>query len=267
MLKLSAIVLPAFLLISSVLCLGAEQDNLGFTDTPFLPNSPWRVHDRNRPHPPVVEPGATCGQPPADAVVLFDGKDLSQWEGQQGDISAGLEDGCINILKAGELKTTRKFGNCQLHIEWATPPTRDTKQQFWWGNSGVFLLGKYELQVTESHENVHKADGQAGAIYGQTPPLVNVARKPGQWQTFDVVFIAPQFDGDKLVAPAYFTVFWNGVLAQYHTACMGSTRYKAVPEYDCLDTVGPIVLQQHGSGVRFRNIWVRPLDLPAPESR
>lgn len=267
MLKSNAMGMLAVLLFSVAVCQAAEEDNLGFTDTPFLPNSPWRVHDRNRPHPPIVAPGATCGQPPADALVLFDGKDLSQWEGEQADTSAGLEDGCINILKAGELQSKKEFGDCQLHIEWATPPKRDTENRFWWGNSGIFFLGKYELQVTESHENVHKADGQAGAIYGQTPPLVNVARKPGEWQVYDVVFIAPRFDEDKLIAPAYFTVFWNGVLAQYHTPCMGTTHYKTVPKYDCFDTVGPIILQQHGSGVRFRNIWVRPLELPAPESR
>ena len=266
MLKANAIALLIGLVLGAATCRGAEEDNLGFTDTPFLPNSPWRVHDRNRPQPPVIEPGATCGLPPADAVVLFDGKDLSQWEGDRDDLSAGVEDGSINILKAGELRSKEKFGDCQLHIEWATPATRDTERRFWWGNSGIFLLGKYELQVTESHANVHKADGQAGAIYGQTPPLANVARKPGEWQVYDVVFTAPRFDDDKLVSPAYFTVFWNGVLVQYHTACMGSTRYKTVPKYDCRDTVGPITLQQHGSAVRFRNIWVRRLQLPPRET-
>ncbi|MDY0169030.1 MAG: DUF1080 domain-containing protein [Thermoguttaceae bacterium] len=251
----------ALLFALAVPCL-AEDDNLGCTDTPFLPNSPWRVHDRNRPHPPMIEPGAALGQPPADAIILFDGKDLSQWQGDRADIAAGLEDGCINILKAGELRTKAKFGDCQLHIEWATPAARDTERRFWWGNSGIFLLDRYEVQVTESHANVHKADGQAGAIYGQTPPLVNVARKPGEWQTYDIVFIAPRFDGEKLIAPAFFTVFWNGVLAQYHTECMGSTKYKTVPKYDSFDMVGPIRLQEHGSAVRYRNIWIRPLQLP-----
>lgn len=256
------VVLLAVTLLSAV-CRGAEQEDLGFSDTPFLPNSPWRVHDRSRPQPPVVEPGVTVGQAPADAVVLFDGKDLSQWENAQGGAPAGLEDGCINILKSGDLVTKRKFGDCQLHIEWATPDKVDTKLRSWWGNSGVFFLGKYELQVTESRDTRHKADGLAAAIYGQTPPLVNVARKPGQWQTYDVVFTAPRFDGDKLVEPAYFTVFWNGVLAQYRTACMGNTGYKTVPKYEGHDRVGPIKLQQHGSAVRFRNIWVRPLRLTA----
>lgn len=262
----NAVAAIVMLLFSTAASQGAEDGNLGFTDTPFLPNSPWRVHDRNRPQPPVVAPGTTYGQPPSDAMVLFDGKDLSQWEGDQEKLAAGLEDGSINILKTGDLVSKAKFGDCQLHIEWATPPTADTKLHSWWGNSGVFFLGKYELQVTESCESIHKADGQAGAIYGQTPPLVNVARKPGEWQVYDVVFTAPRFDDDKLVAPAYFTVFWNGVLAQYHTACMGSTRYKTLPEYDCHDTVGALTLQQHGSAVRFRNIWIRPLQLPSRET-
>jgi len=249
----------AFVFLSAV-CDGAEQEDLGFDDTPFLPNSPWRVHDRSRPQPPVIEPGEAPGQPPSDAVVLFDGTDLSQWEDAKGGTpAAGLEDGCINILRSGNLFSKQKFGDCQLHIEWATPVEVDTKLRSWWGNSGVFLLGKYELQVTESRETRHKADGQAAAVYGQTPPLVNAARRPGQWQTYDVVFTAPRFDGDKLLEPAYFTVFWNGVLVHNRTACMGSTRYKTVPKYDCRDTVGPIKLQQHGSAVRFRNIWVRPL--------
>jgi hypothetical protein len=259
MLKSNTIAVLIAVIFPAVVCRGAEDGNLGFTDTPFLPNSPWRVHDRNRPQPPVVTPGTTCAQAPSDAVVLFDGKDLSQWEGKKGDLSAGVEDGSINILKTGDLLSKEKFGDCQLHIEWATPPSPDTKLHSWWGNSGIFFLGKYELQVTESRESIHKADGQAGAIYGQTPPLVNAARRPGEWQTYDVVFIAPRFDKDKLVAPAYFTVFWNGVLVQGHTACMGSTRYKTVPTYDCHDTVGPIKLQQHGSAVRFRNIWARRL--------
>jgi len=253
---------------SVAVCRGEEDGNMGFSNLPFLPNSKWRIHDIARPQPPVVEPGANAGQAPGDAVILFDGKDLSQWEDAKGGVpEAGVEDGCINILKAGDLLTKQKFGDCQLHVEWITPAECDTKKQSWWGNSGIFLMGKYELQVTESHDNLHKADGQAGAIYGQMPPMVNAARRPGQWQTYDVVFSAPKFEGEKVLQPAYFTVFWNGVLVQYHTACMGSTRYKTMPVYNSFDTTGPIKLQQHGSGVRFRNIWVRPLDLDAAAAR
>jgi hypothetical protein len=234
-------------------------DELGYTDTPRLPNSPWRVHDRDRPQPPMVEPGASVGDqpvaPPSDAVVLFDGKDLAQWDG--GD-PQGIEAGVINILKTGQIQTKKQFGDCQLHVEWATPEKRDGDVMTW-GNSGVFMLGKYELQIFESHDAKLYADGIAGAIYGQTPPLVNASRKPGQWQTFDIVFTAPKFDGDKLAEPAYFTVYWNGILVHNHVASLGSTRHREVAIYDSHDTTGPILLQQHGSAVRFRNIWVRPL--------
>ena len=207
--------------------------------------------------PPMVEPGSAPGAPPADAIVLFDGKDLAQWEGGN---AAGVEDGCINILKTGQISTKRQFGDCQLHVEWATPAVADGSAMNW-GNSGVFFLGKHELQIIESHDSKIYADGIAGAIYGQTPPLVNVARKPGQWQTFDVVFTAPRFDGDRLLRPAYFTVFWNGVLVQYHTASLGPTKHRELATYDTRETTGPIVLQRHNSAVRFRNIWVRPLKL------
>jgi len=234
----------------------------GYDDTPFLPNSPWRVHDRKRPQPPMVDPG-TAGMtvqpavPPSDAIVLFDGKDLSQWEGGKPE---GIENGCINILKTGELRTKQRFGDCQVHVEWATPAKADGGAMSW-GNSGVLLMGKYEVQIIESHDSHIYADGNAGAIYGQYPPMVNPARKPGQWQTFDIVFAAPKFEGDKLVKPAYFTVFYNGVLVQNHKASLGPMKHRVLATYDSKDTTGPLALQQHGSAVRFRNIWIRPLKL------
>ena len=202
--------------------------------------------------------------PPSDAITLFDGKDLSQWEG--GD-PKGIEDGCINILKTGQIQTKRHFSDCQLHVEWATPEKPENNMI--WGNSGVFMLGKHELQIIESHDSRIYADGIAAAIYGQTPPLVNASRKPGQWQTFDIVFTAPQFNGDKLLKPAYFTVLWNGVLVQNHTASLGPTRHREVATYNSRKTTGPILLQQHGSAVRFRNIWVRDLkgETPRPPER
>ena len=243
----------------------ADHDNkegYGYDDTPLLPNSPWRVHDRKRPQPAMVDPG-TAGvgvEPavaPADAVVLFDGKDLSQWEGAK---ASGVENGYIDIAKTGGIQTKQQFGDCQLHVEWATPAKADGDAMNW-GNSGVLFLGKHELQIIESHDCRIYADGIAGAIYGQHPPLVNVARKPGEWQSYDVVFTAPKFDGDKLVKPAYFTVFWNGVLVQYHKASLGPTKHRELASYDTKETKGPIALQYHNSAVRFRNIWVRPLAL------
>jgi hypothetical protein len=242
--------------------LGAETgaDGLGYVDTPQLPNSPWRVHDRNRPQAPKVTPGSAglCSQaatPPSDAIVLFDGKDLSQWEGGN---AKGIENGVINIIKTGELRTKRPFGDCHFHVEWATPAKADGNNLNW-GNSGVLFLGRYELQILESHDSHIYADGNAGAIYGQSPPLVNPARKPGEWQSYDVVFLAPRFEGDKLVRPARFTVFYNGVLVQHDYAVLGTTFHRSLPAYDSRESEGAITLQKHGSAVRFRNIWVRPL--------
>jgi hypothetical protein len=242
----------------------AKDDGHGYEDTPFLPNSQWRVHDRHRPQPPLVEPGQTPGQmlgaPPADALVLFDGKDLSQWEGGKPE---GVEDGCINIHKTGQISTKKEFGDCQLHVEWATP-AKDDGGWMNWGNSGVLFHGKYELQIIESNAHQIYADGIAGAVYGQTPPLVNASRKPGQWQVYDIVFMAPRFNGDKLLTPAYFTVFWNGILVQNHTAVLGTTGHRILPVYDWRRSTGPIVLQHHHSAVRFRNIWVRELKSGPP---
>ncbi len=229
----------------------------GYDDTPFLPNSPWRVHDRRRPQPLSIDPGEqTFAKAPADAIILFDGHDLSQWRGGN---EKGIENGCINIFKTGELNTRQDFGDCQLHAEWVTPTNADDRME--WGNSGIFFLGLYELQIIESHDSYIYADGNAGAIYGQFPPLVNSSRKPGEWQSFDVVFTAPQFDGEKVIKPACFTVFQNGVLVQNHQAAIGPTVHHALPKYDDATRVskGPITLQDHGSPVLFRNIWIRPL--------
>jgi hypothetical protein len=159
------------------------------------------------------------------------------------------------VKKNGEISTKQDFGDCQLHIEWQTPAQPDGD---WgtWGNSGVFLLGKYEVQVIQT---VIYADGSAGAIYGQTPPLVNAARKAGEWQTYDIVFTAPKFDGKKLLQPAYITVVWNGVVVQNHTAALGPTVWRKLANYNDKTTRGPITLQYHGSNVRYRNIWIRPL--------
>jgi hypothetical protein len=232
----------------------------GYDDTPQLQNSKWRVHDRQRPQPPKVAPGNKPGAPPADAVILFDGKDLSQWEGGE---ASGVEEGMINIRKTGEIKTKQRFGDCQLHVEWATPARQDGPVGDW-GNSGVYMLGLYEIQVIESHDATVYADGAAASVYGQTPPAVNAARKAGEWQSYDIAFTAPRFDGDKLVSPAYVTLFWNGVLVQNHTPILGPTVHAALTNYDTTrETTGPVLLQMHNSAVRYRNIWIRPFK-PAP---
>ncbi len=245
-------------LLSWSLAAQAEPDGkgerFGYTDTALLPGLPWHVHDSNRPLPPVVEVGPETPPlaPPSDAIVLFDGKDLSQWEDIKDE---ALEGGVINVLKNGQIRTKQEFGDCQLHVEWATPAKPDSDAMDW-GNSGVFLLGKYEVQIIQTRIY---ADGVAGAIYGQTPPLVTAARKAGEWQTYDIVFTAPEFAGEKLLRPAYFTVIWNGVVVQNHVPALGPTRHRLLATYDDKATHGPVMLQSHGSNVRFRNIWIRPL--------
>lgn len=231
------------------------QPAFGYDNTPQLPDSPWRVHDRRRPQPPLVTPADQPGGPPSDAVVLFDGKDLSQWEGAKPE---GVENGTINIRKSGEIRSKQRFGDCQLHVEWMTPEVPDGNAMNW-GNSGVFLMDQFEVQIIESHDCHIYADGNSGAIYGQSPPLVNASRKPGQWQTFDIVFIAPRFEGKKLLKPAYITVFHNGVLVQCHEKILGATVHLRSPSYESTAVDGPIRLQYHSSAVHFRNIWVRRL--------
>lgn len=253
-------VLAAAILLPASQLLAAKK--YGYKDTPFLPGSQWRVHDRDRPQPPMVTPGRTDAAPPSDAIVLFDGHNLDQWTGvdpARAELAGGIEEGAINMEKTRQIQTKQSFGDCQLHIEWATPPKPENPMN--WGNSGVIFHGKYELQIIESHDLQIYADGIAGAIYGQTPPLVNAARKPGEWQSYDIVFTAPKFEGKKVLRPAYFTVFWNGVLVQYHKASLGTTRHRDVAKYDSFESTGPLVLQYHNSAVRFRNIWIRRLKL------
>ena len=237
---------------------------VGYTDTPILPNLPWRVHDPARPHPPVVTPGATPGAAPSDAIVLFDGKDLSRWVqrgrgGEQFDPKWPVRDGYFETgAGTGSLTTRDSFGDVQLHVEWSapTPPTGNSQGR---GNSGIMIMGMYEVQVLDSFENVTYADGQAGALYGQWPPLVNAARKPGEWQTYDIVFEAPRFEGDKLVKPAFATVFWNGVLLHNRKELMGPTVHRTLPKYAPHPAELPLTLQDHSNPVRYRNVWVRRL--------
>lgn len=230
----------------------------GYDDTPFLPGNKWRVHDRNRPHPPVVS--AEAGKAPSDAIVLFDGTDLSKWQHANGkEPKWKVENGFFEVVGgSGDILTRESFGDCQLHIEWCAPETAKSNSQGR-GNSGVFLMNRYEVQILDSFENISYADGQAAALYGQYPPLVNACRKPGEWQSYDVIFTAPRFKDGKLESPAYITVLHNGVVVHNHTALLGPTVHRSLPEYKVHDAKAPIRLQDHGNPVRFRNIWVRPL--------
>jgi hypothetical protein len=225
----------------------------------------WGVHDTNRPVPVVVETGTiTSPMPrPSDAIVLFDGKDLSEWRAQKGGGPAKwkVENGFFEVIKGtGGIVTTRAFGDCQLHVEWMSPSPAVGQGQDR-GNSGVFLMGRYEVQVLDSYGNRTYPDGQAAAIYGQYPPLVNASRPPGAWQSYDIVFRRPRFDErGALIAPARVTVIHNGVLVHDAVVLTGPSGHRQRPPYAAHADRLPITLQDHASPVRFRNIWVRDLE-------
>jgi hypothetical protein len=225
----------------------------------------WDVHDPDRPNPPVVDPGPAPEQPvppPADAMVLFDGSDFSAWTHDNGSsVQWTLEDGYMEVVPGtGGIRTTEGFGDVQLHVEWAAPVEVEGEGQER-GNSGVFLMGRYEVQVLDSYQNETYADGQAAALYGQFPPLVNASRPPGAWQTYDIIFRRPHFDANgQMVRPARFTVFHNGVLVQENVELTGPTAYQDRPPYEAHPDRLPIGLQDHSDLVRFRNIWLRELE-------
>jgi len=239
----------------------------GYVDTPKLPSG-WHVHDPARPQPPVVTPGKYPGDPPSDAIVLFDGQDVSAWTGipdkkknPAGEMLWKVENGALVRTHFGDVQTKQAFGDCQLHIEWQTEARPEGHGQSRC-NSGVFLMGLYEIQILDSYENETYADGAAGAIYGQTPSLVNANKKPGEWQYYDVVFRAPRFDkSGKLLSPACMTVFFNGVLIHDHVELMGPTEWRKLAKYRPHPAKLPLRLQDHPGVVRFRNVWIRPLDL------
>jgi hypothetical protein len=246
------------------------KNPVGYSDTPLLPDGKWRVHDISRPHPRMVSPGAKPGDPPSDAIVLFGGKDLSKWldsgkSGQAGAAQWKVENGYIEVVPGtGDLVTRDKFGDVQLHVEWAAPVEITGASQLR-GNSGVIIQSRYEIQVLDSNGNLTYADGQAGAIYGQRPPLVNASRPRGEWQAYDIVFEAPRFEGDRVASPAYVTVFHNGVLLHHRQPFIGRMAHRVVGTYAPHGLEEPLMLQNHGDKVRYRNIWVRRLagyDLP-----
>ena len=230
-----------------------------------VPVIKWKTGDRTRPLPPMVTPGQPstqehAGTAPSDAMVLFNGKDLSAWQQRNGKPAAWkVRDGYFEVTPgSGDMVTKEPFGDCQLHVEWATPnPAHGHDQEP--GNSGVYLQSLYEIQVLESNRNKTYPDGQAGAIYCQYPPLVNPALPPGEWQTYDIIFHAARFDGSKLLEPATVTLLFNGVLAQDHTIPTGPTDYMKRPPYKPEPAKLPLLLQDHGQPVRYRNIWIREL--------
>jgi hypothetical protein len=237
----------------------------GYDDTPQIPDQLWKVHDCERPLPPVVTPGTfstqkKAGEPPSDAVVLFDGTSLKGWQKRGGGKPGWkVEKGYMEVVpKSGNIETKEQFGDCQLHVEWAAPKkvVGDSQGR---GNSGVFLMGIYEIQVLDCFKNPTYADGATAAVYGQFPPMVNACVKPGQWHVYDIVWIGPKFSGDGDVTPARVTVFHNGVLVHHDVTLTGPTTHRTVLDYSWHPPVGPLQLQDHGNPVRFRNIWYRPL--------
>lgn len=234
----------------------------GYKDTPIQPWSGYHVHDPDRPIPKRVDPGAAPAPTPrpADAIALFDGKDLSQWN----PLPWTVVDGCLAASK-GTLSTKQEFGDCQLHVEWMAP-TEITKEWGNRGNSGVKMLGLFEIQVYDSYTTQIYPDGQAASVYAQTPPLVNAMRKPGEWQFYDIVVTAPKYSGAKMVEPARITMFHNGLLVHLNQEVYGTTPHAGLAAYPTSPVLkGPVGLMGHSCPVRFRNIWIRPLAQVQPK--
>jgi len=225
----------------------------GYKDTPILPWCGYHVHDPDRPVPPKVTPGRRRGAP-SDAIVLFDGTNLSQWN----ESDWKIEDGEL-IAVSGSLTTKEAFGDCQLHLEWQTP-NPPVGGEWDRGNNGVKLMGLFEIQIFDTYTTPLYPDGQAASVYGQTPPLVNACRAPGRWQSYDIIFFAPVFEDDKLVKPAYVTVLHNGLLVHHNQEIHGPTGHRILPKYDQpIAAKLPLSLAAHHNPVRFRDIWIRPL--------
>ena len=266
--------IPAILFLRcSVFGDGAEAGQIdGFRDTPMLPGGQWHVHDPDRPQPRVVTPGASFSQnapAPADAEVLFNGADLSKWQNSRGgDATWKVQDGCMEVTRGGGIRTRGQWADFQLHVEWAAPvPAIGSGQGR--GNSGILINGMYEVQVLDSYQAKTYPDGQAAAIYGQSPPLVNACKPPGDWQTYDIIFESPRWDEKgNLVKKACATVLHNGVVVQNHYEFIGCTDgISGVVPWRSLSKYPPphppevfIELQEHNADpVRYRNIWIRRL--------
>jgi hypothetical protein len=225
------------------------------------PNVKPELTETWSPVPPHVTPGAAMGQPPSDAVILFNGHDLSNWESEAGGAANWLVTGGEMVIapRSGSIRTREKFGDVQLHVEWMVPVLPRERKGQDRGNSGIYLQGLYEVQVLDSYANPTYVNGQAGSIYKQYAPLVNAERPAGQWQSYDIVYRAPRFYGDgTLAAPARMTVFLNGVLVQNDVALRGPTEYRGIPLYKPHGEA-PLLLQAHNNEVHYRNLWLRRL--------
>lgn len=256
-LPITLLTLTGLVPVMGTLCNGAP----GYSDTPMVVDAPeYHVHDPARPQPEVVVPGeinryTLMASPPSDAIVLFDGTNFDAWSGGPWKLGIGYME---VVPKSENLKTRESFGDIQLHLEWRTPADIVGEGQGR-GNSGVFLMGRYEIQILDNYQNTTYADGSAGAVYGARPPLVNASRARGEWQSYDIIWRGPRFDGDQLTRPATVTVLQNGVLVQDHYVLQGESVHKKAAVYTPHAPTGPIMLQEHKNRIRFRNIWVRPL--------
>ncbi|MFO1501834.1 MAG: DUF1080 domain-containing protein [Verrucomicrobiota bacterium] len=263
--KFSPAVSFGFFLSSACIGLGASAGPRFYGDPPDA-HHPWAVHDGNRPQPKVVTPGTFSsaeqpGKPPSDAIILFDGTDLSGWESAKdgGAAKWSVKDGIMQVAPStGDIRTKAQFGDCQLHVEWAAPSEVKGDSQGR-GNGGIFLMGRVEVQVLDSFQNVTYADGHAGSVYGVNPPLANAIRPPGEFQVYDIIFRRPIYEDNQMIDPGYVTVFVNGVLVQDHTRLEGGTGHMARARPEPFPTAGPLQLQDHGNTMRFRNIWYREL--------
>lgn len=239
------------------------QEKPGYKDTAILPDQKWHVHDPDRPVPPLVTPGETFSHnapPPSDAIVLFDGKDISKWRSDSGPAGWKVENGYMEVVKdSGSIRTRDEFSDFQLHLEFATPAKVEGSSQGR-GNSGIYLCGRYEVQILDSYNNPTYPDGQLGAMYGQFPPLATAPKKPGEWQTYDIIFEVARWDENrKLIKPASVTVILNGIVLHNKKEFIGGSTHRELPVYRPHAPRGPISLQDHGNPTRFRNIWLRPL--------
>jgi hypothetical protein len=247
------------ILAAAAACGTAWGEVQGEADTPLLPGQPYHVHDGKRPQPPMVTTGgAVLVKAPSDAKILFDGSSLDAWTTDGGPSTFILRDG-VMVANGKDTKTKESFGAIQLHFEWRLPAGRPVDGQRG-GNSGVFLMGLYEVQVLQSHNNPTYADGTAGALYGQTPPLVNATAPQGEWQSYDIAFEPPVYSGKKVTRPAKITVIHNGVVVQHGESYQGPTVWRKLAAYPPTHPLtAPILLQFHADPMEYRNFWVRPL--------
>lgn len=247
------------MLAAGLSCGAAQGEVQGEDGTPQLPGVPYRVHDGSRPQPRKVDPaGPVLMAPPSDAKMLFDGTSLDGWTTDGGPPAFQLKDG-VMVANGKDIQTKDKFGAVQLHLEWRLPAGRPVEGQKG-GNSGVFFMGLYEVQILQNHGNPTYADGSAGAMYGQYPPLANATTPQGEWQSYDIAFEPPVYEGRKVVRPAKVTVMHNGVIVQHGMPYLGPTVWRRLASYpENHPETGPISLQFHGDPMEFRNIWIRPL--------